>query len=91
MARAVPAVDTAICASSSAVGLGSTAQSAQTIKPFSPYSGLLVSNKKAPETTEIPGKVFTICRAGRKTSPVAFLAPATSPSASPLLIIKVAR
>ena len=91
IALAVPAVATAIWANSSAVGLGSTAQSAHTIRPFSPYSGLLVNNKNAPDTTDIPGKVFTICNAGRNTSPVAFFAPATSPSASPLLIIKVAR
>ncbi|MPN62890.1 hypothetical protein SDC9_210643 [bioreactor metagenome] len=60
IARVVSADDNAISASSFAVGFGLTAQSAKTSSPFSPYCGMEVNIKNAPETTEIPGFVFTI-------------------------------
>ena len=46
---------------------------------------------KAPDTTLMPFFILIICSAGRSTLLVAFIAPATSPSASPFLTIKAAR
>src|SRR5690606_7589728 len=88
MLFAVIAEDTAISASCKASGSGFTAQSANIIMPLSPNSLSLRIIIKAPETTLMPGRVFTIWNAGRSTSPVAFSAPETSPSASPFLIIR---
>ena len=68
-----------------------TAQSAKTMMPFSPYCLLGINMMNAPDTTLMPGAVLMICRAGRSTFPVVFWAPAISPSASPLLIMRQAR
>ena len=86
--RAVSAVEIAICANSSALGHGLTAQSANTNTPFSPncLAGVIIRN--APLTMLTPGRVFSIWKAGRIVSAVVPRAPATSPSASPFFIIK---
>ena len=60
ISRAVFAVDTAIWASSEAVGLGNTAQSAKTINPSSPYERSGTNMRNAPETTFTPGAVLII-------------------------------
>ena len=78
-------------ANSSAFGFGITAQSANTKIPLSPYWGVCVNIRNAPETHFMPGAVLIICKAGRNTLPVVFSAPAISPSASPALIIKQAK
>ncbi len=92
MSRVVLAVATAICASSSLVGSGTTAQSAKMSMPFSPYwqpSGSSMMN--APLTTEMPGFVLSTWKAARSTCDVGLSAPATMQSASPALIIRQPR
>ena len=91
MLRAVSAEAIAICASSLLSGLGVTAQSAKMKKPFSPYSLSGEKMRNAPLTTLSPGRVLMSCSAGRSTLPVVLCAPATSPSASPDLIMRQAR
>ncbi len=46
---------------------------------------MVISKKE--ETSDDPGAHLRIWSAGRKTSPVAWQAPATMPSASPILTI----
>ena len=77
----------AMAASSSAVGLGITAQSPKIITPSSPHLGSGSSMMKQLDTTLMPGAVLMICSAGRRTLPVELMAPATMPSASPALSI----
>ena len=89
--RAVSAVETAICANSSAVGFGLTAQSANNRNPSSPRCLAGVNIRKAPDTILQPGLVFNIWKAGRIVSAVVPRAPANSPSASPALIIRQPR
>ena len=87
--RAVSADETAICASSSAVGQGTTTQSANTISPSCPRSRLWQFTRKLDETMLTPGLVLMICSAGRSMSPVVCTAPETSPSASSCLTISM--
>ena len=88
IARAVSAVEIAISANCFASGLGFTAQSAKSRKPFSPNCLAGVNIRNAPLTIEQPGLVFRIWKAGRIVSAVVPRAPANSPSASPALIIR---
>ena len=88
IARAVSAVEIAISANCFASGFGFTAQSAKSRKPFSPKCLAGVNIRNAPLTIEQPGLVFRIWKAGRIVSAVVPRAPASSPSASPALIIK---
>ena len=86
-ARADSAAPTAMFASSSAVGSTTTAQSAKIITPSSPYWASFISIRKQEETVLMPGFGLMICSAGRSMSPVEWIAPETSPSASPTLTI----
>ena len=85
--RAVCAVQTAICESWLASGMGVTATSPMTSTPFSPYSGFCVIISMAPLTQVMPGAHLIICRAGRSVSPVVDNAPLICPSAPSVLII----
>ena len=76
---------TAMCASRSASGCTSRPQSENTNVPFSPRSQSGTTITKNELTSLTPGAVLRICRQGRSTSPVAWQAPATMPSARPVL------
>ena len=91
IARAVSAVEMAISASCFASGFGFTAQSAKSRNPFSPRCLAGVNIRNAPLTMEQPGLVLRIWKAGRMVSAVVPRAPASSPSASPALIIRQPR
>ena len=79
----------AISASCSLVGSMFTAQSPNTSTPSSPYFLSCTSIRKQEETVLMPGAPLMICSAGRSTSPVVLIAPATIASASPILSIIV--
>ena len=79
----------AMSASCSAVGLMLTAQSPKTSTPSSPYFLSCTSIRKQEDTVLMPGAPLMICSAGRSTSPVVLIAPATIASASPILSIIV--
>ena len=76
------AEESAIAASSSAVGSWFRPQSANRKVPLSPNSQSGTHIRKNPDTSLTPGAVFRICSAGRSVSAVAWQAPATIPSAS---------
>ena len=85
--RAESAAATAMLAISSAVGTGMTAQSAKIMMPLSPNCLVGHSIRKQEETVFMPGLALMICSAGRSMSPVEWIAPETSPSASPFFSI----
>ncbi len=83
IALKVPAAPTAMSASCSGSGSGSTAQSANTIRPSLPQraSGCAITN--AEETVFIPGAAPIACSAARTVSAVVRTAPPTEASHSP--------
>ena len=72
---AVCAVQTAICESCAASGIGVTATSPTTRIPFSPYCCCLEMSSIPPLTHVMPGAHLIIWSAGRKVSPVVLRAP----------------
>ena len=76
-----------MCASFSASGCTSRPQSENRNVPSWPRSQSGTTMTKNELTSFTPGAVLRICRQGRSTSPVAWHAPATMPSAPPVFTI----
>ena len=76
-----------MCASLSLSGCTSRPQSENRNVPFAPKSQSGTHMTKNELTSFTPGAVLSICRLGRSTSPVAWQAPATMPSAKPCFTI----
>ena len=74
-ALAICAVQTAICDSWLASGIGVTATSATTSTPSSPYCFCFEMSSRPPLTQVMPGWHLMIWRAGRSVSPVVDSAP----------------
>jgi hypothetical protein len=88
------AVARAISASSSGLGAGTTAQSANSNVPAVPTSspgrsGMIMMKKL--ETSFASGARPIACSAARTVSPVVFAAPPTDPSASPAATLSAAK